>query len=295
MNWAVNLEQVSFSYTNSEAIRNITCQLASGNIYSIIGENGAGKTTLVKLLLGRLNPTSGHISVLGHQPGTSEIKNQVGAMLQVGSLPSNIRVIEFIQLFRSYYHTPMSWQGALQLAELESQKSTFFGELSGGEKQRLLFSLALIGQPKLVFLDEPTLGMDVHMRRRLWARIIQLKQQGTTVILTTHNLHEVESVTDQVLILRAGEVVTHGTPSQLKAKQQRSELRFVSEFSEATIRALLPMFAVHKAGNQIYIATDDAANVISILHHHNVPMQGLSVSPLSLTQAFIDITKGELS
>ncbi|KZN33794.1 hypothetical protein N474_16325 [Pseudoalteromonas luteoviolacea CPMOR-2] len=294
MDWAVNLEQVRFSYANKAAIRGITSQLRSGCIYSIIGENGAGKTTLIKLLLGRLSPASGQISVLGHEPGATEVKNDVGAMLQVGALPNNVRVIEFIKLFQSYYNAPMSWQGALQLAELERQKLTFFGELSGGEKQRLLFCLALIGNPKLVFLDEPTLGMDVHMRRRLWARIVQLKQKGTTVILTTHNLHEVESVADEVLILRAGEVVAQGTPSQLKENLQRSELRFLSDYEEEKIRALLPSFTVHKEGNQVYIATDDVPQVISLLHQHNVVMKELSVSPLSLTQTFMDITRGEL-
>ncbi|KZN34009.1 hypothetical protein N480_22730 [Pseudoalteromonas luteoviolacea S2607] len=294
MEWAVSLDKINFSYGDKEVIKDLSCQLALSNIYTLLGENGAGKTTLIKLLLGRLSPLSGQISILGHKPGSQAVKGCVGAMLQVGALPSNIRVIEYIHLFQSYYDSPMSWQGALQFAELEKQKTTFFGQLSGGEKQRLLLSLALIGQPKLVFLDEPTLAMDVHMRQRLWQKVVQLKERGTTVILTTHNLQEVESVTDQVLVLRDGEIVAQGTPSQLKSHLQRSELRFFSDKSEVKIKSLLPNFMVHKEGQKIYIATDDAPKVISLLRQHSVAMHDLSVTPLSLTQAFIDITRGKL-
>ncbi|MBQ4813305.1 ABC transporter ATP-binding protein [Pseudoalteromonas luteoviolacea] len=292
MDWAVNVEQVNFSYFDNAVIKDLSCQLKPNKVYSLLGENGAGKTTLIKLLLGRLAPLSGRISVLGHQPGSQAAKNSIGAMLQVGTLPSNIRVVEYIQLFQSYYDSPMCWQGALQFAELEAQQNTFFGQLSGGEKQRLLLSLALIGQPKLVVLDEPTLAMDVYMRQRIWEKVVQLKAQGTTVILTTHNLQEVESVTDQVLVLRAGEIVAQGTPSQLKSNLQRSELRFASDTSEATIKSLLPNYAVHTEGQKIYIATDDAPDVISLLRQHKVTMYDLSVTPLSLAQAFMDITRG---
>ncbi|KZN45529.1 ABC transporter ATP-binding protein [Pseudoalteromonas luteoviolacea] len=294
MEWAVSLDKINFSYGYKEVIRDLSCQLAPSKIYTLLGENGAGKTTLIKLLLGRLTPLSGQISILGHEPGAQAVKSSVGAMLQVGALPSNIRVIEYIRLFQSYYDNPMSWQGALQFAEMERQKTTFFSQLSGGEKQRLLLSLALIGQPKLVFLDEPTLAMDVQMRQRLWQKVVQLKDLGTTVILTTHNLQEVESVTDQVLVLRAAEFVAQGTPSQLKSNLQRSELRFLSDTPEVKIKSMLPKFMVHKEGQKIYIATDDAPEVISMLRQHNVTMYDLSVTPLSLTRAFIDITRGEL-
>src|SRR5271169_4669222 len=174
------------SYGGVVALRNLNLALHAGELLALLGPNGAGKTTLVRMLLGLARPDAGSVSVFGADPYQGQVQPRTGAMLQVGRVPETLRVREHIDLFSSYYPKPMSSTEILAAAGLEKLSDRKFGELSGGQRQRVLFALAICGDPDLLFLDEPTVGLDVEARRLLWDEIRRLVRRGKTVLLTTH-------------------------------------------------------------------------------------------------------------
>ena len=171
-----SLERVNKNYGAVRALSGVDFRVRAGEVVALLGPNGAGKTTAVKLLLGLLQPNSGKVRVFGGDPTNPENRMRTGAMLQVGRVPETLRVREHIDLFSSYYQRPLAPGEALAIAGLEKLADRKFGELSGGQKQRVLFALAICGDPDLLFLDEPTVGLDVEARRMLWDEIRQLVQ-----------------------------------------------------------------------------------------------------------------------
>jgi len=215
----------------TKAVSKISFDIYEGEILSILGPNGAGKTTLINLLLGKLSLTEGEISLLGYQPGHIEIKRQSGAMLQLAGLPEMSTIKEHIQLFQSYYPCPMDYQEVINIAGLKEIENQYSKTLSGGQKQRLLFALSICGNPKLLFLDEPTVGMDISARRSLWKAITALKNQGTSIILTTHYLEEADQLSDRIIMLSKGNVIKIGTPKEIKSQIKSKTICFMSRLN----------------------------------------------------------------
>src|SRR6266536_5040084 len=193
-----SLEAVNKNYGNVRALVGVDFRVRAGEVVALLGPNGAGKTTAVKLLLGLLQPNSGRVRVFGGDPTNPENRMRTGAMLQVGRVPETLRVREHIDLFSSYYSNPMPAAEVLTAAGLEKLSDRKFGELSGGQKQRVLFALAICGNPDLLFLDEPTVGLDVEARHLLWDEIKKLLARGKTVLLTTHYLQEADALADRI-------------------------------------------------------------------------------------------------
>src|ERR1700690_1889606 len=200
-NVVASLEGVSKNYGDVRALRNVNFTVHSGQVVALLGPNGAGKTTAVKLLLGLLQPNSGKARVFGGDPVNPQNRMRAGAMLQVGRVPETLRVREHIDLFSSYYPAPLPIAETLKIAGLEEVKDRPFGELSGGQKQRVLFGIAICGNPDLLFLDEPTVGLDVEARRLMGSQIRILIARGKTVLLTTHYLNEADALADRILVL----------------------------------------------------------------------------------------------
>ena len=199
------------------ALDNFSLFLRRGEVVALLGPNGAGKSTAVKLLMGLSAPTSGTVSIFGADPRNHAARMRTGVMLQVGRAPEMLRVREHIQLFRGYYPNPMAYADIIQIAGLEGIESRLFGQLSGGQKQRVLFALALAGDPDLVFLDEPTVGIDIKSRRGMWAQIESLAARGKTVLLTTHYLEEADSLAHRIVVIDKGHIVCEGTPAEVKS------------------------------------------------------------------------------
>ena len=208
-----NLDRVNKNYGAVRALCGVNFRVHAGEVVALLGPNGAGKTTLVKLLLGLLQPNAGRVRVFGGDPTNPENRMRTGAMLQVGRVPETLRVREHIDLFSTYYQKPMPAAEILVAAGLEKLRDRKFGELSGGQKQRVLFALAICGDPDLLFLDEPTVGLDVEARRMLWDEIRQLVTRGKTVLLTTHYLQEADALADRVAVINKGESIAEGSPS----------------------------------------------------------------------------------
>ncbi len=199
------------------ALDNLSLSLRAGEVLSLLGPNGAGKSTAVRLLMGLSAPTSGEVSIFGRDPRLAANRLRTGVMLQVGRAPENLKVREHIEIFRGYYPQPISPVELIQAAGLQGLENRLFGELSGGQKQRVLFALALAGDPDLIFLDEPTVGLDIEARRGMWAEIRALAERGKTVLLTTHYLEEADALSNRIAVIANGRLICEGTPAEVKA------------------------------------------------------------------------------
>src|SRR5215467_1159613 len=229
---------VNKSYGRTQALVDFTFEVRAGELVALLGPNGAGKTTAIKLLLGLVRPTSGKLSVFGGDPASTETHTRIGAMLQVGRVPETLRVREHIDLFSSYYPNPLPIERTLAMAGLSTLRDRQFGDLSGGQKQRVLFALAICGNPDLLFLDEPTVGLDITTRHLIWQQIRRLVQQGRTVVLTTHYLEEVDALADRVVVLNHGTIVAQGTSAEIKSRTAQRKIRCATRLCRADIECI---------------------------------------------------------
>ena len=286
-----SLEQVSKNYGPVRALSGIDFRVRAGEVVALLGPNGAGKTTAVKLLLGLLQPNSGKVRVFGADPTNPENRMRTGAMLQVGKVPETLRVREHIDLFSSYYPKPMSATEVLAAAGLEKLSDRKFGDLSGGQRQRVLFALALCGDPDLLFLDEPTVGLDVEARRTLWEEIRKLVQRGKTVLLTTHYLQEADALADRIAVINKGEIIAEGTPGQIKSQTAGKKIRCITRIPVDSIRDLPGVNEVKEDREAIEIHATEAEPVLREMLGMDASLSGLEVSSAGLEDAFLALTR----
>lgn len=279
------------SFAGKLALDNIDLDIRPSQVLAILGANGAGKTTLINTLLGRLSFDSGHIDILSAAPGADVVKQQTGAMLQVAALPETLKVKEHIQLFQSYYPDPMPYEKIITYAGLGSLQNRFSKKLSGGEKQRLLFALSICGNPKLLFLDEPSVAMDVEARNKLWQAIRDLKAQGTAIILTTHYLEEADSLADEIVLLKEGKVIQRGSSEQIKATVSTTTIRFATPNSSDDFLSYAGVTDKDISGKFTSIQTNDANQTLLQLLTRYPQIQDLSVSQAGLERAFLELNK----
>ncbi|HKU58391.1 MAG TPA: ABC transporter ATP-binding protein [Gaiellaceae bacterium] len=227
MTVAVAVSGLTKTYGDHEALRGIDFEIAAGEVFGLLGPNGAGKTTTVEILEGYRKPDAGTVTVLGEDPQKAgrNWREQVGVVLQSSSLYVNLTVRESLETFAGYYRQPRDANEVCTVVGLDEKKDARVRTLSGGQKRRLDLGLALIGDPELIFLDEPTTGFDPGARRTAWETIRNLRALGKTVLLTTHYLDEAEQLADRVAVLRDGVIVREGTPAQLTTATE-TEIRY---------------------------------------------------------------------
>lgn len=286
-----SLEGVNKNYGDVRALRGVDFRVRAGEVVALLGPNGAGKTTAVKLLLGLMPPNSGRVRVFDGDPTNPENRMRTGAMLQVGRVPETLRVREHIDLFSSYYPKPMAPAEILAAAGLEKLRDRKFGELSGGQKQRVLFALAICGDPDLLFLDEPTVGLDVEARRMLWDEIRRMVQRGKTVLLTTHYLQEADALADRVAVINQGQIIAQGTPSEIKAKTAGKRIRCITVLSVAALRQISGVTDVKGDREAIEICASEAEPVVRELLARDANLSGLEISSAGLEEAFLALTQ----
>ena len=286
-----SLESVTKNYEQIRALRGVDFDVRSGEVVALLGPNGAGKTTAVKLLLGLTQPNSGKVRVFGGDPTNPANRMRTGAMLQVGKVPETLRVREHIDLFSSYYQNPLPLAEVLAAAGLEKIGDRKFGDLSGGQRQRVLFGLAICGNPDLLFLDEPTVGLDVESRRALWDEIRSLVQRGKTVLLTTHYLEEADALADRIAVINQGAIVAEGTPDEIKAKTSGKRIRCITALSLAAVRRLPGVAEVREDRDALEIHTSRAEPVIRELLAKDATLSGLEVTSAGLEEAFLALTQ----
>ena len=287
------LHSVIKRYGTNTALNNFSFEIHPGEIVALLGPNGAGKTTAVRLLLGLISPTSGSVRVLGRDPRHSAARTRIGAMLQVAKVPENLRVHEHIDLFRSYYPNPLSSAEVVHIAGLDGIENKLFGKLSGGQKQRVLFGLALCGDPDLVFLDEPTVGMDIEARRNLWEQIRVLSARGKSVLLTTHYLEEADALANRVIVLNKGTMVAHGTPAQIKSQVSGRTIRCVTQLSVNFVRSLPTVSDVTADRDALVITATHPESVVRTMLQRDLTLHDLEIAAAALEDAFLALTKSE--
>jgi len=285
-----SLHGASKTFGEVQALRQVNFAVRAGELVALLGPNGAGKTTAVKLFLGLAKPTSGTVSVFGGDPIHAEVRTRIGAMLQVAKVPETLRVREHIDLFSSYYPNPLPLAETLAAAGLQEIKDRVFGELSGGQRQRVLFALALCGDPDILFLDEPTVGLDVESRRVLWEEIRKLIARGKTVLLTTHYLEEADALADRVVVINRGEIIAEGTPAEIKASTAGRRIRCVSSLDIETVRSLPGVNDVRRDRDALEIRAASAEPILRELLARDAGLSGVEVTSAGLEEAFLALT-----
>ena len=286
-----SLEGVNKNYGEVRALRGVDFHVRAGELVALLGPNGAGKTTAVKLLLGLIPPNAGRVRVFGGDPTNPENRMRTGAMLQVGRVPETLRVREHIDLFSTYYPNPMPAAQVLAAAGLEKLSGRKFGDLSGGERQRVLFALAICGDPDLLFLDEPTVGLDVEARRMLWDEIRRMVDRGKTVLLTTHYLQEADALAERVAVINKGEIIAIGTPAEIKAKTAGKRIRCITSLSIASLRQIPGVTEAKEDREAVEIHAVEAEPVVRELLARDAKLSGLEITSAGLEEAFLALTQ----
>lgn len=286
------LVDVTKRYGAVTALDRFSLELHAGEVVALLGPNGAGKTTAVRLLLGLIAPAAGTVRVLGRDPRDSDARTRIGAMLQISRVPEMLRVREHIDLFRSYYPQPLPAAEVVRLARLEGIEGKLFGELSGGQKQRTLFALALCGNPDLIFLDEPTVGMDIESRRAMWEQIRTLSAAGKTILLTTHYLEEADLLASRVVVINKGRTVCEGTPAEIRHRVSGRRIRCVTQLDLDWLRTLPSVSAVERDRDAVVIQAEQAEPVVREMLNRDLKLSGLEIASAGLEEAFLALTGG---
>ena len=247
MSSAITVQGLTKRYGELEAVAGIDFEVRSGEVFGLLGPNGAGKTTTVEILEGYRERDGGEVSVLGHDPSRPgrEFRERIGVVLQQSELWPQLTVGEIHRVFAGYYDRPRDVDEVIELVGLVEKRDARVKSLSGGQKRRLDLGVALVGDPDLVFLDEPTTGFDPAARRNAWQMIRSLRDLGKTVLLTTHYLDEAQVLADRVAVMHAGRIVQQGTPAELIGATQKAEIRFRRNGEEVRIETDTPTAALH--------------------------------------------------
>lgn len=288
---AVDFEDVSKSFGATRALDKTTFHIARGETVALLGPNGAGKSTAVNILLGLRRQDAGVAHVLGGEPRDAVVAGRVGALLQSGGLPPGLRVREVVELARHLSPHPAPLADVMAKAGLDVIAERLVEGLSGGQAQRVRYALAIAGNAELLFLDEPTVGMDVETQRSFWKDIREHAASGRTVLFATHYLHEAESVADRVVVLRSGKVVADAAPSAIKAAAGRKQVRFTLATSDgAGLDGLPGVQQVEVHGANITLATLDADATVIALVKGGIGFRDIEVTGADLEEAFLALT-----
>jgi ABC-2 type transport system ATP-binding protein len=245
---AIAVRDLRKTYGELEAVRGISFEVQQGEVFGLLGPNGAGKTTTVEILEGYRRRDAGQVEVLGTDPAAAggDWRERIGVVLQSSAMYETLTVAEMLKVFAGYYRTPRPVDEVVELVGLHEKRDNRVRLLSGGQRRRLDLGLALVGDPELIFLDEPTTGFDPGARRRAWETIRGLRSLGKTILLTTHYLDEAEQLADRVAVLRQGEIVASGAPAELTGSVQQTEIRYRENGREVVLHTDAPTRLLHE-------------------------------------------------
>ena len=296
---AIEVNQLYKSFGAVHAVRGLNLQVRRGEVFGLLGPNGAGKTTSLEMMEGLVQPDSGSIALLGMDWRThgQQIRNRIGVQFQSTELDEKIKVREVLEMYSKYYAKTRPVADLLKLLQLEEKADAFQIKLSGGQRQRLALGLALVSEPELVFLDEPTTGLDPQARQSFWDLVRQLKQEGRTVLLTTHYMDEAEALCDRIGIMDHGQILQLGSPRELIAGLNQpsfAELEFSGVAPDASAFAQQTGMLVDVKAQHWTVTLQDPKRdlqlVLASVESLNLPMQQLHVRRASLEDVFLQRT-----
>ena len=281
MSNAIAVDGLHKAYGEVEAVRGITFEIGTGEVFGILGPNGAGKTTTVEILEGYRERDAGTVSVLGEDPAQAgrAWRGRIGVVLQSSATYAELTVRELLELFAGYYERPLAVDEVVELVGLSEKRDARVRTLSGGQKRRMDLGMALIGDPELLFLDEPTTGFDPGARRRAWETIRSLRTLGKTILLTTHYLEEAERLCDRVAVLAQGQIAALGRPGELTGALPPTEIRYRRDGQEVVLRTDEPTRVLHEL-------TAEALEA-------GIELEGLEVRRPSLEEVYLSLTEAE--
>lgn len=292
MTTIINCVGVEKSFKGKFAVKGLTFQIDKGEVVALLGPNGAGKSTTIQMLLGLLEPSAGRITISGQHPKMKAVRERTGVMLQEVRLLDTVTVKEILQLVRGYYPRPLSIEQLTKLTGLDENSLNMRTEkLSGGQKQRVSFALALAGNPDLLFLDEPTAGMDAMARKKFWKSIRELAERGTTIIFTTHYLDEVEDAATRVLMIDHGELIEDESPARMKKKLARQRITFTTnEMQHPGVFQEAGVLDVLVDGKKVTIFTENADSILKNLYALNLEMNDVTITKGTVEDAYNQLT-----
>lgn len=285
------LRGVRHHYGKTLALDGLDLALPAGQMLALLGPNGAGKSTAISLLLGLQRADTGTAELFGLPPQALEARRRAGVMLQAAAVPDTLKVRELIDLTRSYYPQPRSVADLVALAGLDGLMVRRYGQLSGGQQRRVQFALAVCGRPELLFLDEPTTGLDIDARQTLWKAIRELRSQGCAVLLTTHYLEEAEALADRVVVVNHGRIVAEGTVAQVRAHVSQRRIRCTSALPAERVQAWPGVQLAQRDGARLDIVADAAESVVRRLLDEDAALSDLEVQRAGLAEAFLALTR----
>jgi ABC-2 type transport system ATP-binding protein len=295
----LQVENLFKRYADVEAVRGVSFYVDEGEVFGLLGPNGAGKTTTVEILEGLRTLDSGKVSVCGLDPqrDANKLKNEIGAALQSTSLPDKLKVHEALRLFASFYTRRRDTEELLRRFGLEDKRDTFYSKLSGGQKQRLALAMALVNDPRVLFFDEPTAGLDPQVRREIYDIIEELRAEKKTIVMTTHYIEEAERLCDRVAIVDHGKVIALGTPRELKERsgdKTRIEVRLAKSESNDALKNLDGVSDCrHLNGGYVLHCQRPPQAIVALVKHLEAEgneLISLEIATPSLEDVFIELT-----
>ena len=295
---AISVLDLRKSYGEVQAVRGVSFEVSFGEVFCLLGPNGAGKTTIVEILEGYRRRTSGEVSVLGFDPagGDRELRERVGIVLQQCGVQGDLTVTELVEMYGRYHVRRSNVADVIELVELTEKRDVRANELSGGQRRRLDLALALVGEPDLIFLDEPTTGFDPAARRQAWSTIRSLCELGKTVFLTTHFMDEAQSLANRVAVMRAGEIIAVGAPEELGGRDLRpAEIEFglPAELSLGDLPDV-PASECRQAGGRVVVVTTEpvlaAQRITTWAIERGIQLEHFSVRQPSLEDIYLELT-----
>ncbi|KUO96430.1 ABC transporter ATP-binding protein [Ferroacidibacillus organovorans] len=293
MSTVIEMENVSKVFGKKRAVHSMSFVMERGHAVALLGPNGAGKTTSIAMMLGLTKPTSGRVRLFDGDPKTAAAHERIGVMLQEVSVPPRLSVRETIDMFRGFYPRPLPTDRLLQVSGLTEDQKTMAQKLSGGKMRRLQFTLALAGDPDVLFLDEPTVGMDVASRRAFWDEVRTFLRAGKTLMLTTHDLQEADMLADRIVVMQNGAVIADAPPESIKMQFGGRTVSFVagSDIDFERLRRLPDVTDVQTVGRQVTVRTQNSDALLKTLILESWDIRDIQVHGGGLEDAFVRLTE----
>jgi len=285
------LSGVSKKFGKITALDGLDIEVRRGELFAVLGPNGAGKSTAISILLGLKQADAGSARLFGQPPQRVEARRQVGVMMQEAALAAELRVHEQIDLATSYYPDPLTVDEVLEMTHTAPLRDRPYGKLSGGQKRQAQFAVAVCGRPKLLFLDEPTVGLDIQAREMLWGVLRKLVAQGASIVLTTHYLEEVEALADRVAVLARGRVIASGTVSEIRAHVVRKHVSCSTTLAVEEVSGWPGVESASRNQQRLEITASNAEDVVRRLLSADGDLEELEVRRAGLSEAFAELTQ----